>query len=140
MDYRDNPKIKPSNTDTDRRCGEYVRISTGVYTSKPCFQPIDAILHHLVYGVGRDKTPRSNIGLALCKVGLDPVKRWHTRVAHIGIIGANWQGFQGDHLNHYWRRLPAFRRKGHRAMGCVLGARGKRNLSFDTRNRTYRYE
>jgi len=31
MDYRDNPKIKPSNIDNERRCGEYARISTGVY-------------------------------------------------------------------------------------------------------------
>jgi len=27
-----------------------------------------------------------------------------------------------DHLNHYRRRLAAFSRKAHRAMGCVLGA------------------
>jgi len=32
MDYRDNPKIKPSNIDNERRCGEYARISTGVHT------------------------------------------------------------------------------------------------------------
>jgi hypothetical protein len=32
MDYRDNPKIKPSNIDNERRCGEYARISAGVHT------------------------------------------------------------------------------------------------------------
>jgi len=53
---------------------------------KPFFQFVDAVLHHLMYGIGWNKTTSRNIGLALGKVGFDPFKRGHGRGLHGGYL------------------------------------------------------
>lgn len=66
---------------------------------------LDAGRHHLA----RHKTPGFIVRIACVHDRFQLVLGRHKGGAHAGIIGANWQGFQHDHLNQYCggRKPPA---------------------------------